>query len=185
MLNLQIQKRKQKNKMKTKNTILIFLTLTFLLFLFGCSQKAEYAKPSSNVELTCVTSWSCGNWSGCSNGVQTRSCIDASNCKNISDKPKVTQPCNQTTSGSSSQSQTPIDPNAKSAKTGQNYIEKGQTVIYKTQTVKLVRVSDTAVLLNVSGNMETLSLDKQRSLENIKVTLVATFDTTAATIDFS
>ena len=43
---------------------------------------------------TCTPNWSCGDWSQCVNGKQTRTCTDLNNCGNISSKPVEIQSCN-------------------------------------------------------------------------------------------
>jgi len=46
-----------------------------------------------NAECTCVSNWSCSEWSTCSNDKQTRTCTDLSNCGASTGKPATTQTC--------------------------------------------------------------------------------------------
>ncbi|MFA6594142.1 MAG: right-handed parallel beta-helix repeat-containing protein [Candidatus Buchananbacteria bacterium] len=41
----------------------------------------------------CVESWSCADWSVCSGGTQTRTCVDSNNCGTTDSKPAVSQTC--------------------------------------------------------------------------------------------
>lgn len=43
--------------------------------------------------LTCTESWSCTDWSTCSNSLQTRTCIDANLCQTYQYKPVESQSC--------------------------------------------------------------------------------------------
>jgi PGF-pre-PGF domain-containing protein len=43
--------------------------------------------------LTCIESWSCDEWSTCSNDVQTRTCTDANFCQTYKYKPEESQAC--------------------------------------------------------------------------------------------
>ncbi|OGI12568.1 hypothetical protein A3K64_01535 [Candidatus Micrarchaeota archaeon RBG_16_36_9] len=43
----------------------------------------------------CTESWSCTEWSACSNSVQTRTCTDSSNCGTTASKPSETQSCTE------------------------------------------------------------------------------------------
>lgn len=42
---------------------------------------------------SCTESWSCGSWSTCSNGSQSRTCTDANACGTIVNRPVLTQSC--------------------------------------------------------------------------------------------
>lgn len=44
----------------------------------------------------CTESWTCGDWSACSNSVQTRTCTDAYSCGTTVDRPAITQSCDST-----------------------------------------------------------------------------------------
>lgn len=161
-----------------KKLLIVSILLFSILFITGCQNIEKI--DSSNTELTCVTSWSCGNWTNCINGTQTRICIDASGCKNSSDAPIMKQSC---TTLQSSQTNQAVSSN--SAKIGQNYIEKGDTIKFNGKTIRLERVGDNAAIINLEGEMITLKTDTPRSINGIRIMLVATFDTTAATIDLS
>jgi len=41
----------------------------------------------------CIESWTCGTWSTCSGGTQTRVCTDANNCGTTTTKPAEVQSC--------------------------------------------------------------------------------------------
>ncbi|MBI5388967.1 S8 family serine peptidase [Candidatus Woesearchaeota archaeon] len=47
----------------------------------------------SAVAQTCTTSWSCTDWSSCSESTQTRACTDANGCGITADKPAESQSC--------------------------------------------------------------------------------------------
>lgn len=47
----------------------------------------------SATAAVCVENWSCGEWSDCVNGTQTRSCTDANICGTTISKPEVSQAC--------------------------------------------------------------------------------------------
>lgn len=48
---------------------------------------------SNGVCKSCTPSWSCGSWSSCINGRQTRSCTDRNNCGTNSGKPPTSRSC--------------------------------------------------------------------------------------------
>lgn len=41
----------------------------------------------------CLEDWTCGNWSACSEGIETRMCTDQNRCGTEAEKPLETQPC--------------------------------------------------------------------------------------------
>lgn len=41
----------------------------------------------------CTESWSCGDWSTCTDSLQTRTCTDANNCGTTADRPITSQSC--------------------------------------------------------------------------------------------
>ena len=43
----------------------------------------------------CAESWSCSDWSACSNNQQTRTCADSNNCGTTKNKPSESQACSQ------------------------------------------------------------------------------------------
>ncbi|MBI5404685.1 MAG: hypothetical protein HY976_00495, partial [Candidatus Kerfeldbacteria bacterium] len=43
--------------------------------------------------VNCSESWSCGEWSACLNGIQTRTCLDANICGTTASRPAITQSC--------------------------------------------------------------------------------------------
>lgn len=169
---------------KLKITLYV-LTLIFIIFFITACQKAEYAKPDT--QLTCISSWSCGEWSNCLNKTQLRICTDQSGCKH-NDSPKMKQLCNISLTNSSTtgttKTSTSLPSNVKIGKAGENYLEKGETITYNGKTIKLDRVAETAVMINMTGEMITLKVDQPKTNQGIKMTLIATFDTTA-TIDIA
>ena len=67
---------------------LYFSSSTFGFSYFAISAKEE------GVETVCAESWSCGEWSGCTEaGIQTRTCVDKNNCGTVANKPAVSQSC--------------------------------------------------------------------------------------------
>ena len=46
-----------------------------------------------HTKSSCVSAWSCGTWTECVGGTQTRECTDIYNCVAGTDKPSVTQSC--------------------------------------------------------------------------------------------
>ncbi len=45
---------------------------------------------------SCTESWSCGNWSSCTNNSQSRTCTDANSCGTTTNRPALTQSCDST-----------------------------------------------------------------------------------------
>jgi len=56
---------------------------------------AEYIGNSNT--SACTESWTCINWTSCSAGTRTRTCIDAGNCGTISSRPALSETCTETT----------------------------------------------------------------------------------------
>ncbi|MFP4400437.1 MAG: hypothetical protein ACLFPQ_01020, partial [Candidatus Woesearchaeota archaeon] len=83
-----------------------------------------------SITITCKESWTCGEWSSCSGGTQTRTCTDSNSCGTTLTRPQLSQSCTVDTddggsspSGSSpgggspgggSPSSTTQDPNVRS-----------------------------------------------------------------------
>jgi len=44
----------------------------------------------------CTESWTCGSWSACNSGTQTRTCTDSNNCGTTVSKPATSQSCTST-----------------------------------------------------------------------------------------
>jgi hypothetical protein len=42
---------------------------------------------------TCSENWACGNWTGCVNSIQTRTCTDSNSCNTTLSKPEESQSC--------------------------------------------------------------------------------------------
>ena len=60
------------------------------------SNKTSLTIKSIHEEISataCTPSWSCGNWSTCATGAQTRTCTDANNCGTSANKPAESQTC--------------------------------------------------------------------------------------------
>jgi len=62
--------------------------LVIAVVLSGCTAPDGNGSPE-----VCTESWSCAAWGDCSNGLQTRTCVDSSNCGTIEDIPNETQSC--------------------------------------------------------------------------------------------
>ncbi len=60
-----------------------------------CPLGCDYTRDSDCEEPKCQESWSCGNWSECSDGTQTRTCADLNSCGTEGLKPTETQPCEE------------------------------------------------------------------------------------------
>jgi hypothetical protein len=45
-------------------------------------------------QMECTETWSCSDWSECTNGMQTRTCVDSNNCGTTYNKPSISQSCN-------------------------------------------------------------------------------------------
>jgi len=79
-------------------------TRTFALA--GLASVVVNAQDTGNQESvtntqTCATIWSCSDWSDCVNGIQTRTCNSANNCKsNMNVITSTSRKCTATTSGS-------------------------------------------------------------------------------------
>ncbi|MBI2662641.1 hypothetical protein HYX11_04240, partial [Candidatus Woesearchaeota archaeon] len=71
-----------------------FLNLTYNISGFGSLLQL-------NFNLTCVESWSCGEWGVCSAEVQTRTCTDATGCGATINRPAISQSCTASSSSSS------------------------------------------------------------------------------------
>lgn len=46
--------------------------------------------------LSCTESWSCGSWSACASGSQSRTCTDANSCGTSAHRPSTTRSCTST-----------------------------------------------------------------------------------------
>ncbi len=65
-------------------------------------------KTTSTISIpTCVEAWSCGAWSTCTGGTQTRSCTDAKACGTTTNKPATSQSCSTGVTGGTGG--TPVD----------------------------------------------------------------------------
>jgi len=49
--------------------------------------------PGASSCNVCTPSWTCGSWSSCSSGTQTRTCTDSNNCGVTTGKPSTSQSC--------------------------------------------------------------------------------------------
>ncbi len=59
----------------------------------GNIYKVTGLKHSGVKEGTCSESWSCTDWSACSDGIQTRTCTDLNSCGTANSKPAESQSC--------------------------------------------------------------------------------------------
>ncbi len=60
----------------------------------GHEKKTEMPKSQSTTSISrCTESWSCLEWSSCTNSQQTRSCSDSNDCGTTENKPTETQYC--------------------------------------------------------------------------------------------
>lgn len=50
-------------------------------------------RPGNQTPPSCTESWSCGNWSSCVGGTQTRTCSDTNACGTTNSKPATSQSC--------------------------------------------------------------------------------------------
>jgi len=66
--------------------------------LNGCAVGSQYPKQIEDCSYSCAPSWTCGDWSICSNGQQTRACTDKYKCGDNTGKPETTQSCAEHTS---------------------------------------------------------------------------------------
>ncbi len=58
-----------------------------------CAANDTIVNVTTEPPPTCTESWSCGEWSICSGGSQTRTCTDANKCGTTTSKPTTTQSC--------------------------------------------------------------------------------------------
>jgi len=49
--------------------------------------------PTNVTTPACVEKWTCGNWTACDKGGQSRTCTDENNCDTTIQKPAITQSC--------------------------------------------------------------------------------------------
>jgi len=56
----------------------------------NCNTSGTY-----NFTTSCTESWSCGVWSACASGLQTRTCTDSNNCGTTTNKPSESQTCSR------------------------------------------------------------------------------------------
>lgn len=60
---------------------------------FGNIGKTSTIEIEINLVSLCTTNWTCGNWTSCSGGTQTRTCTDSNSCGTNSSKPATSQSC--------------------------------------------------------------------------------------------
>ncbi|MCK4714913.1 MAG: fibronectin type III domain-containing protein, partial [Candidatus Aenigmarchaeota archaeon] len=70
----------------TKNT-------TYYYNVTSCDDIANCNTSGPRSFLTCIENWSCSSWSSCSGGIQTRTCNDLNSCGSISERPALSQSC--------------------------------------------------------------------------------------------
>ncbi|RLE40310.1 hypothetical protein DRZ77_02555, partial [Candidatus Woesearchaeota archaeon] len=71
------------NKTNNKGVV---LNLTYSIF-------SPIVSLPLQIELQCVENWSCGDWSDCEDGVQTRECTDLNKCGTENNKPETERSC--------------------------------------------------------------------------------------------
>ncbi len=59
----------------------------------GIDENFNISNTRSYTVAQCVEEWSCTDWSTCSGGIQTRTCIDVNNCGTTNNKPITSQTC--------------------------------------------------------------------------------------------
>ena len=62
---------------------------------FSCDENSPNFNLSMCPMLWCKPFWECNEWSGCSNGIQTRSCFDEENCEGQNYKPQMIRNCTE------------------------------------------------------------------------------------------
>ena len=104
--------------------------------------------PTFNVTVTggagmpCIENWTCGAWSTCSSGTQTRVCTDANSCGTTGSKPIESQTCSGFIKGASCGTSGTIN----------DYIVNGCTI---------------SIDANQDGNLETFTFQSGTSLNNL------------------
>lgn len=159
------------------NKIIFVLCLIFsLLIINGCTYEAPQ-EVVLNTTLTCVSSWSCSEWSTCINGTITRVCEDASNC-NFNDSPSIKQSCNAMNTINTTHAV--FKEEIKKGKFGENYMAKGDVIMISGRTINLTKVGDASVVLKVNDQMVILDMDNPRNINDLKFDLLATYDNEAS-----
>ncbi len=65
----------------------------------ACTESATTPGGTTNVTPSgvCVENWRCSDWSACTDGKQTRTCVDGNNCNTTTGKPAESQSCTPVT----------------------------------------------------------------------------------------
>lgn len=66
-----------------------FFIFSMFILLAGCLGDS----PSKDVSSQCIENWKCGEWSGCIGGVESRACLDESDCGTSNLKPVESRDC--------------------------------------------------------------------------------------------
>lgn len=77
----------------TANSSCTSTTTPQLIDSCGAGEECIEGQSECQVNITCTESWTCGNWSTCANGQQTRTCTDANSCGTTTNKPIESQSC--------------------------------------------------------------------------------------------
>ncbi len=81
----------------TERGVVILTTKVDSIFAGATSDMVQLKNTSLNtydlLSLPCTESWSCGPWSACASGQQTRTCTDANGCGTTNNRPAITQSC--------------------------------------------------------------------------------------------
>jgi len=102
--------------------------------------------------LTCIESWSCGDWQTCQpSGTQTRTCTDANYCQTYKYQPLISQPCTYSGGGLPDQNSTDINTGA---------ITSGQP--------------STVSITNPNINIFNITLNTNKNISNAKITVSKT-----------
>jgi len=64
---------------------------------YKCSidKSCQLTNQSNQTTQNCQEDWGCVDWSACNNGVQTRRCIDKSDCNTLANQPALFRKCTQ------------------------------------------------------------------------------------------
>jgi len=101
------------NSGKNNNTLTNCVNITGVRWLQGANNVTIWVNDTSNnlnwssvtFNVSCVENWDCTDWSTCSGGIQTRTCIDLNSCGTNISKPAESQSC--TTEGTPGGGTTP------------------------------------------------------------------------------
>lgn len=99
---------------------------------------------------SCAPVWSCGTWSTCVSGQQTRTCTDANNCGTTTGKPALTQTC------STAPAVSVVSPNGgESWRVGTSQVIRWNSVNFPTNALAMINLLNTSgiAVRNIAINM--------------------------------